>query len=494
MNPPFHSPLSFFVSFVANKSPMPALLPTAPFPPFKSGFSNLKFLIPLALTLLLGAVATASAEESPKQEHDEAMARYEQAWRDSQDLDALRQLALQKVAIQDPAGLEPFLDDLLAHQTEDPAIQKILLAYSAMVDDKEKGNRILSEVSRNLDKNTLQENPGLEKLHALVSIRYDDYGQAMALYQRAWREEQDLDALYELAFLKLYADPDGFETLLPDLFAHQTEELAIQQVLLAYSLVVDDKEKGSSVFSRVARHVDTATIDGNETLGKLFKSASLRYEPSHPSSDAPVVRYRDPGLGITFEHSADFEPIQFTPPEFSYDLAASMREAGIDWHIVGLVEKRLSRNLDPETLRSGQVPAILLDRHPAVPPTDDAPGGLLEACLTGLTPQRIGGRDAYELPGYPGPYGEEAFCWVVPLPATRRELPPEEGLTEPVGVPIPAGWLLISAPRHFDPDDNDNPEIRRTLETITPLLSPHEKPPTGYDREIRHILETLSPL
>ena len=58
---------------------------------------------------------------------------------------------------------------------------------------------------------------------------------------------------------------------------------------------------------------------------------------------------------------------------------------------------------------------------------------------------------------------------------------------------IPEGWLLISAPRYFDPDDDD-PEIRRTLETITPLLSPHEKPPTGYDREIRRILETLSPL
>jgi hypothetical protein len=119
---------------------------------------------------------------------------------------------------------------------------------------------------------------------------------------------------------------------------------------------------------------------------------------------------------------------------------------------------------------------------------------LIEACIAGLTPQRIGGRDAYELPGYPGPYGEEAFCWVVPLPATRRELPPEEGLTEPLSVPIPAGWLLISAPRFFNPDDNCSPEIRRLLEILTPLLSPHEKLPTGYDREIRRILETLAPL
>lgn len=456
---------------------------------------NLHPILPLALALLLGAPATVSAGEAPKQEHAEAMARHEQAWRDSQDLDALRQLALLKLSTHDPGGLEPFLDDLLAHQTEDPAFRKILLAYSAMVDDKEKGSRILAEVSRNLSKDTLEENPGLKNLHAMVSVRYDDYGEAMALYQRAWREDQDLDALYELAFLKLYAeDLDGFETLLPDLFAHQTENVAIQQILLTYSLMVDDKEKGSSVFARVARHVDTDTIDGNETLGKLLKRASLRYEPSHPSSDAPVVRYRDPDLGITFEHSADFEPIQFTPPEFSYDLAASMQAAGIDWHLVGLVEKRLSQTLDPETLRSGQVPAILLDRHPAVPPTDDDPGGLLEACLTGLTPQRIGNCDAYELPGYPGPYGEEAFCWVVHLPATRRELPLEEGMTEPLSVSIPEGWLLISAPRFHEPDGDNAPATRRILETLAPLASRSEKPPTDYDREIRHILETLAPL
>ena len=235
--------------------------------------------------------------------------------------------------------------------------------------------------------------------------------------------------------------------------------------------------------------------DADRTLSVSFYASILALVLALPAAAADTpIRYRDPGLGITFDHSADFEPIQFTPPEFSYDLAASMRGAGIDWHIVGLVEKRLSQTLDPETLRSGQVPAILLDRHPAFPPTDDDPGGLLEACLTGLTPQRIGNCDAYELPGYPGPYGEEAFCWVVPLPATRRELPPEEGVTEPVSVPIPAGWLLISAPRHFDPDDNDDPEIRRHLETISPLLSPHEKPPTGYDREIRRIIETLAPL
>lgn len=199
------------------------------------------------------------------------------------------------------------------------------------------------------------------------------------------------------------------------------------------------------------------------------------------AEDAPgTATFRDPILGITFEHSPDFDPIQFTPPEFSYDLAASMRSMGIDWHLVGLVEKRFAQNLDPETVRSGQVPAILLDRQPAIPPTDDDPGGLLEACISGHSPQRIGTLDAYELPAYPGPYGEEAFCWVVHLPATRRELPPEEGMTEPLSVSIPEGWLLISAPRFHEPDDD------------APSDAPRR--PTHYDREIRHILETLTPL
>ena len=43
-------------------------------------------------------------------------------------------------------------------------------------------------------------------------------------------------------------------------------------------------------------------------------------------------------------------------------------------------------------------------------------------------------------------------------------------------------------------DGGNAPATRRILETLAPLASPSEKPPTDYDREIRHILETLAPL
>ena len=190
------------------------------------------------------------------------------------------------------------------------------------------------------------------------------------------------------------------------------------------------------------------------------------------------VRYHDDGLGVEFDHSAEFEAIPFAPPDNIQDaLNAAMLPGDHSWPLVGLVEKRLARDLDLQALRYREVPAIVLERYPACPPSRETPCGLLEACMAGRPVRRIGNCAARDLIGYPGPYGWDALYWVVTLPASRRMLPPEKGLA-PVAMTIPAGWLVIMAPRFFEPDED----------------APADPAPrsTGYDREIRRILETLS--
>lgn len=209
-------------------------------------------------------------------------------------------------------------------------------------------------------------------------------------------------------------------------------------------------------------------------------------EQSAPADTSPTtttgVRYHDDGLGISFEHSPDFVAVQFAPPDNIQDaLNAAMLPGDHSWPIVGLVEKRLAQDLDPQAIRYREVPAIVLERYPACPPpSKDFPGGMLEACMAGEPVQRIGKCKARELIGYPGGCGwggMEAFYWVVPLPACRRMLPPEKGMA-PISIPIPQGWLLIDAPIFFKPDADAPADA--------------EPRPTGYDREIRHILETLT--
>ncbi len=195
---------------------------------------------------------------------------------------------------------------------------------------------------------------------------------------------------------------------------------------------------------------------------------SLVY-PAFPTSvlwpDAPI----DPGerevfhyihkLGVGFCHSADFAVVRFALPEIPETTEESLKALGIDRSPqVGLVEKRFLVEFDLHTddVPMGEVPAIVMERYPAFPATDTEEGGLLETCAASVPVQHIGEFDAYELPCYPGPCGEAAFCWLVS---------------------IPDGWLVIHAPRFFEPAADDAPDA-----------APR---PTGYDLEIRRILESL---
>lgn len=205
-------------------------------------------------------------------------------------------------------------------------------------------------------------------------------------------------------------------------------------------------------------------------LFSIFQiNLSLIY-PSWPTSvlwpddaidtdEREVFRYLD-NLGVSFWHSTDFAVVRFALPEMPEEAEECLKAAGIDRsRRVGLVEKRLLEEFDLPTddVPLGEVPAIMLEHHPACPATDTEEAGLLETGAASVPVQHIGECDAYELPGFPGPYGESAFCWLVPLPD---------------------GWLILHAPRFFEPDADDDADA-----------APR---PTGYDREIRRILETLS--
>ena len=104
-----------------------------------------------------------------------------------------------------------------------------------------------------------------------------------------------------------------------------------------------------------------------------------------------------------------------------------------------------------------------MERYPAFPADDGGEGGFLERVAARVPAQRIGGHEVHELPCYPGPYGENAFCWLVKLPEGKN---------------TPTGWLLLSAPRFFEAEDGGEEDCGAPR-------------PTGYDRVLREMLETL---
>ncbi|MBR4190478.1 MAG: hypothetical protein IKQ55_11020 [Kiritimatiellae bacterium] len=173
-----------------------------------------------------------------------------------------------------------------------------------------------------------------------------------------------------------------------------------------------------------------------------------------PLPAAPVLHH-DASIGVRFEHSSQFVPICISAPEgITPETKAAMEAAGV-WPPTEIVlaEKRLLEGYNPKAVPSDGPSVIRLRRIPSC-----EVGDFFANCASNanIPLQRIGKNEAYELPGFPGPYGENAFCWLVK---------------------VPGAWWLLSAPRFYDADDN-----------VPASTTPR---PTGYDLELRRILETL---
>lgn len=118
-----------------------------------------------------------------KGELDEAEGLYQQAWRESRYVTALKQLAALQVQTKGSASLEPLIGDLLEYRSGHPEsleIQKLLLMYSLQTPDIEAGGRIYARVVRDLSKETIEENEDLRRLVLLATLHFKEAADAKA--------------------------------------------------------------------------------------------------------------------------------------------------------------------------------------------------------------------------------------------------------------------------------------------------------------------------
>lgn len=174
--------------------------------------------------------------------------------------------------------------------------------------------------------------------------------------------------------------------------------------------------------------------------------------------------WMEDGIGVSCGIPAGFRSIFFAPPEIN---KASWEVFAVDRDFLNpmlvLAEKRRLEGFDPRAVPQGEVPAIVMEYHRAFPAGEGNVGGFLDTIADVVPAQRIGGHEVRELSAYPGPGGENDFCWLVKLPEGKN---------------MPTGWLLLSAPRFFEAE-NDGEENG---------AAPR---PTGYDRVVQEMLETL---
>lgn len=115
---------------------------------------------------------------------------YWTAWHDGHDVLALKQLAALRLQIKDIKGLEVLIDDLIEHQTESLEIQKVLLAYSLMVENLDAGGRVYVAVVHKLSKSTVEQNADLRKLLLMVTARYKSAADAAESNSKSTLEQR----------------------------------------------------------------------------------------------------------------------------------------------------------------------------------------------------------------------------------------------------------------------------------------------------------------
>jgi hypothetical protein len=137
-----------------------------------------------------------------------------------------------------------------------------------------------------------------------------------------------------------------------------------------------------------------ATSPTIEVIGPTTAPAT---SPNAPGA-APVLpkQVRTRAFGVRFSIPGDFVAGRFEPTR-SHLLNGA----------VVFVETRLAQGIDVQRIPPGEVPVVIVMR------LDAQDTRIYDAILDESWKTRIGPHQVYKLPGYPGPFGEEAHCYLM---------------------------------------------------------------------------------
>jgi hypothetical protein len=161
-------------------------------------------------------------------------------------------------------------------------------------------------------------------------------------------------------------------------------------------------------------------------------------------------RHESKRLGVSFRHPEGFLVGQPGANRMAQKMAEAMAKRGLQYTPPDeeiLIEKRFAEGQNLQALNRGDSPQIYLKRYRGTEADN------FRDLRKDSFRQKIGAWEVYVLPGAPGPYGEHAFYYLVPLK--------DQSILE------------ILAPRSTSyPGDKDDK-------------------PTHYDKVIRRLIESL---
>ena len=157
---------------------------------------------------------------------------------------------------------------------------------------------------------------------------------------------------------------------------------------------------------------------GIGSIEALAESRSIQVEPngkrSNPNLEIlPVVSKLPPRvvvdrLGIDFEYPERFVVGRFQKEELLPSMKIKNYQSPFENAVV-LVELDQLMKFSAEKIPLGEIPVIWVDRM------RDKKSRFMKSLLKEGHKKNIGAHEVYQLPGYPGPYGDAVYYYLLPL-------------------------------------------------------------------------------
>ena len=136
---------------------------------------------------------------------------------------------------------------------------------------------------------------GAERAYANASFLKGDFNDARNVYRSLWTNNQDVASLKGLGSVAVQEkDIDALRNLVPALIEHKADDLDFRKLLLLYSLMEEDTEKGGPVYAAVVRGLKKSEVEENADFRRILITATMKYKLAAEQTNSP---YSSPGAG-----------------------------------------------------------------------------------------------------------------------------------------------------------------------------------------------------
>jgi hypothetical protein len=202
-----------------------------------------------------------------------------------------------------PAALQAQTNDAVTFSFDTPAVNHaIISAYDASPAVWSNGNLFIVGVccvkEQQYDKaqqifarltNDVPANARYSRAYANAAHLNGDFSSAYRVFKSLWSQQGNVAALKGLGITAVQQqDVHTLRDLVDDFTKHKAEDFDLRQVLVMYSLIETDVEKGGRAYASAVTGLKESEVNDNAEFRKLLMMATLKYKEAAEQAESTV--------------------------------------------------------------------------------------------------------------------------------------------------------------------------------------------------------------